>query len=114
MYSDNQNDKGKITIIPRDDDSGPDTFPGYATQRRRAAGAEKPPERRGRVLFIKAVTRERAQSFLRPAHQERILQAYRDFGPLTAGEAFARAASQDEIAAQGYSLSIPLYVWFVG
>ena len=42
----------------------------------------KPPERRGRLLFIDAVhevARERAQSFLRPQHQKRILAAYRAF-----------------------------------
>jgi type I restriction enzyme M protein len=51
------------------------------------------------------VARERAQSFLKPEHQERILEAYRTFG----GEpAFAKAVTQEEIAAQRYSLSIPL------
>jgi type I restriction enzyme M protein len=72
--------------------------------------SRKPPARQGRVLFIDAVSevaRERAQSFLRPEHQARILNAYRAF----AGDpGFARSATADEIAAQGYSLSIPLYV----
>lgn len=71
---------------------------------------QKPLERRGRILFIDAVSevaRERAQSFLKPEHQARILEAYRNFG---AEPDFAIAATQDEIAVQGYSLSIPLYV----
>ncbi len=71
---------------------------------------QKPPKRQGRVLFIdaiNAVARERAQSFLKPEHQARILEAYRDFD---AALDFARAVTQEEIAAQGYSLSIPLYI----
>ena len=70
----------------------------------------KPPERRGRVLFIDAVdevTRERSMSYLKPEHQERIAAAYRAF----ANEpGFVCAATLDDIAAQDYSLSIPLYV----
>jgi type I restriction enzyme M protein len=72
--------------------------------------SQKPPERQGRVLFIDAVNevaRERAQSFLKPEHQTRILEAFRGFG---AESDFALAATVDEIAAQGYRLSIPLYV----
>ncbi|MEN3972304.1 class I SAM-dependent DNA methyltransferase [Sphingomicrobium sp. XHP0235] len=44
--------------------------------------ARKAPERRGRILFIEAaaeIARERAQSFLRAAHQARILAAYQAF-----------------------------------
>jgi len=72
--------------------------------------SQKPPERHGHILFIDAVnevTRERAQSFLKSEHQTRILEAYRSFG---GDPGFAQAATQDEIVAQGYSLSIPLYV----
>jgi type I restriction enzyme M protein len=75
--------------------------------------SQKTPERQGRILFIDAlneVARERAQSFLKPEHQQRILEAYRNFGDPTEGGAFARATPVDDIAAQGYSLSIPLYV----
>jgi type I restriction enzyme M protein len=72
--------------------------------------SRKPPERQGRILMINAVdevTRERAQSFLRPEHQARILGAYQAF----AGEpGFAQVATEGEIAAQDYSLSISLYV----
>ena len=42
----------------------------------------KPPERRGKVLFINAlneVAREKAQSFLKPEHQAKILETYQDF-----------------------------------
>lgn len=70
----------------------------------------KPPERRGRVLFIDAVNevaRERATSFLRPEHQARIAAAYAAFAD---EDGFARVATTAEIEAQGWSLSIPLYV----
>ncbi len=71
---------------------------------------QKPPERQKRVLFIDAVrevARERAQSFLNTQHQTRILNAYRTF---TNESGFAHVATQEEMAAQGHSLSIPLYV----
>jgi type I restriction enzyme M protein len=71
---------------------------------------QKPPERRGRILFIDAVNevaRERAQSSLKVGHQTRILDAY---GNLGAEPDFAVSATVDDIAEQGYSLSIPLYV----
>jgi type I restriction enzyme M protein len=66
--------------------------------------------RKGKVLFIDAlneVTRERAQSFLKPEHQERILGAFLAF----TGEAgFASVATLEQIAANGANLSIPMYV----
>ena len=78
----------------------------------------KPPARQGWILFIDAVNqvaRERAQSYLKPEHQARVLQAYQTF--LAAGHVqaeaqagFAYSAALAEIAQQGYSLSIPLYV----
>ena len=70
----------------------------------------KSPERKGKILFIDAldaVTRERAQSFLKPEHQEQIIRAYRAFQD-EAG--FAKVATLEEIAANGSNLSIPLYV----
>jgi type I restriction enzyme M protein len=71
---------------------------------------QKPRERRGRVLFVDAVNevvRDRAQSFLTAAQQERILGAYRTF----ADEAgFAGVATFGEITEREYNLSIPLYV----
>ena len=72
--------------------------------------SRKPPERQGKVLFIDAVdeiARERSMSFLKPEHQERIAEAYRSF---TSEPGLTLVASLDEIAAQEYSLSIPLYV----
>lgn len=71
---------------------------------------KKPAEHRGKVLFIDAlneVTRERAQSFLKPEHQQRILGVYR---ALKNEPGFAKVATLAEIAANGGSLSIPLYV----
>ena len=70
----------------------------------------KPKDRKGKVLFIDAVdqvTRERAQSFLTPAHIARITNAYRAFDN-EAG--FAAVATIDAIAKQQHKLSIPLYV----
>lgn len=71
-------------------------------------------ERKGKVLFIDAlneVTRERAQSFLKPEHQERILAAFKNFQD-DAG--FAKVATLEEVAANGSNLSIPLYVRRIG
>jgi Type I restriction-modification system methyltransferase subunit len=72
--------------------------------------ATKPAERRGKVLFINAVNevaREQAQSFLRDAHQRKILGAYRGFTEI---EKFAAVATLEQIADKGHSLAIPLYV----
>lgn len=46
-------------------------------------------------------------SLLRPEHQQRIEAAYEAFAD---EDGFAKVATLDEIAAQGFSLSIPLYV----
>lgn len=70
----------------------------------------KPAERRGRVLFIDAVnevTRERAMSFLRPEQQARIENAYTQFAD---EPGFGKVATRVDIAAHGWSLSMPLYV----
>lgn len=70
----------------------------------------KPAARRGRILFVdavKEVVRERAQSFLTTAQQMRILAAYRAFVDEVG---FAAAASLEQVAAQDFSLSIPLYL----
>jgi len=75
---------------------------------------QKPPERQGRILFINAVreiARERAQSFLRPEHQQRILQAYRKYAD-NAG--FARVATLEEVLEHAGNLSIPRYVRLPG
>lgn len=66
--------------------------------------------RRGKVLFINAVdevTRERAQSFLKDAHIDKILEAYRNYEDV---EGFARVAGLEEIRGKDYNLNIPLYV----
>ena len=65
---------------------------------------------RGRILFIDAVhevARERAQSFLRPEHQARILSAYHAFADEPGFAAVASVA--DVLAAEG-NLSIARYV----
>ena len=70
----------------------------------------KPPERRGKVLFIDAVrqiTRERAQSFLTPEHQARILTVYEAFGD---EPGFAAVRSNEDVLANDGNLSIPRYV----
>ena len=66
--------------------------------------------RKGKVIFIDAVnevTRERAQSFLTPAHQQRILAAYKAFAEVSS---FAKVATLAEIRGNAANLSIPLYV----
>jgi len=72
--------------------------------------ATKPAEHQGKVLFVNAVNevaREQAQSFLRATHQQRILDAYRDFTDI---DQFTAIATLDQIAEKAYSLAIPLYV----
>ncbi len=72
--------------------------------------ASKPKARRGKVLLIDAlneVTRERAVSFLKPEHQARIERAYAEF---VSELGFATVTTTAEIGANGWSLSIPLYV----
>jgi len=70
---------------------------------------QKPPERRGKVLFINAVNeyeRRDAQSFLSVDNVSRILSWYRRED---AGTAPAALVDQQDIAEREYSLSIPLY-----
>jgi type I restriction enzyme M protein len=65
---------------------------------------------KGRILFIDAVAavaRERAQSFLRPEHQGRILAAYQAFAD---EPGFASVATTDAVLANGGNLSIARYV----
>jgi type I restriction enzyme M protein len=72
--------------------------------------SKKHPSRRGKVLLIDAVNevaRERSISFLKPEHQARIQAAYASY---TDDDGFATVATIEEIATQGFSLSIPLYV----
>jgi len=72
--------------------------------------SKKPKNRKGKILFIDAineVSRERAQSFLTPEHIAHIASTYLNFEP-EAG--YSTIATIDEIAAQDFKLSIPLYV----
>ena len=74
----------------------------------------KPPERKGKVLFIDAVheiVRERTQSYLTDKHIQKILHAYHAFQDI---EGFARVVSKDEILANQANLNIPLYVRSIG
>ena len=71
---------------------------------------KKTSARKGKVIFIDAVnevTRERAQSFLKPEHQQRILTAYKTFADVPG---FAKVATLAEISVNSGNLSIPLYV----
>jgi type I restriction enzyme M protein len=71
---------------------------------------KRPKRRQRKILFIDAVhdvARERAQSFLKPEHQQRILAAYRAFAD---EQGFAKVASVDDVLANGGTLSIPRYV----
>ena len=75
---------------------------------------QKPAARQGKVLFIDAVhevARERALSFLKPEHQERIVKAYQAF---TDDPAFATVAFTAEILGKDGNLSIPRYVRPIG
>jgi type I restriction enzyme M protein len=66
--------------------------------------------RKGKILFIdavKEVARERAQSFLKTEHLQRILAAYRAFADVPG---FATVTSADEVLAHGATLAIPRYV----
>lgn len=72
--------------------------------------SRKPKSRQGRILLVDAaseIARERAQSFLKTAHQDRIIDAYRAF---TNAPGFAAVVAREQVMAQGYSLSIPLYI----
>lgn len=72
--------------------------------------SRKPEGRQRRILFIDAVSeiaRERAQSFLRPEHQKRILDAYRAFDDESG---FATVTTTDAVLANGGILSIARHV----
>jgi len=74
----------------------------------------KPADRKGKILFIDAVrevARERAQSFLKPEHQRRILTAYQMF---VDEPGFARVATIAEVLQKDGNLSIPRYVRPIG
>jgi type I restriction enzyme M protein len=70
----------------------------------------KPKALRGRILFINAVnevTRERAQSFLTDEHIDKVVATYRARADV---DGFAAVATLDQVRANDFNLSIPLYV----
>lgn len=70
----------------------------------------KPVNRRGKVLFINAkneVVRKNAQSYLETEHINKIADAYEYY---ETKDGFSYIATIPEIADNGYSLGIPLYV----
>lgn len=74
----------------------------------RAKGS-KPPERRGKVLFINAdreYTEGRAQNVLRPEHEEKVVATYRDFADV---ESFAKVVTADELAESDFNCNIRRY-----
>ena len=69
----------------------------------------KPPERRGKVLFINAdrdFGEGRAQNHLRPRDEEKITAAYRGFADV---EGFAKVVSIDELADNDFNCNIRRY-----
>ena len=75
----------------------------------RAEGA-KPPERRGRVLFVDAedeVREGRAQNVLGPEHVERIACAFEAFEPIPG---FAAVVTAEHLAESDYTLAIRRHV----
>ena len=74
----------------------------------RAKGS-KPPERRGRVLFINAdrdYRQGRAQNHLRPRDEQKITAAYRDFADI---DGFAKVVTIDELADNDFNCNIRRY-----
>lgn len=70
---------------------------------------KKPESHKGYVLFINAVrevARKNAESFLEPAHIDRIARAYAEYRT----DEIAKKVSVREIEKNGFSLSLPLYV----
>ena len=69
----------------------------------------KPPERRGRVLFINAdrdYRQGRAQNHLRPRDEQKITAAYRDFADI---DGFAKVVTIDELADNDFNCNIRRY-----
>ena len=74
----------------------------------RAKGS-KPPERRGKVLFINAdreYTEGRAQNILHPQHEQKIVATYRDFADV---ESFARVITEAELAENDFNCNVRRY-----
>ncbi|MAT05936.1 MAG: restriction endonuclease subunit M [Acidimicrobiaceae bacterium] len=74
----------------------------------RAKGS-KPPERRGKVLFINAdreYAEGRAQNALRPQHEEKIVATYRGFADV---DGFAKVVTASELAENDFNCNIRRY-----
>lgn len=74
----------------------------------RAKGA-KPPERRGRILFINADNEflaGRAQNYLLPEHAEKIVAAYHAFDDIPG---YAAIVTQEELTGNDFNLNIRRY-----
>ena len=74
----------------------------------RAKGS-KPPERRGKVLFINAdreYAEGRAQNVLRPQHEQKIVATYRDFVDV---DGFAKVVTTAELAENDFNCNIRRY-----
>ena len=72
--------------------------------------SQKSKARKGKILFIDAVeeiARERAQSFLRPEHQQKILKTYQAFESIPG---FAAVVPLDHVLKNDAKLSLQLYV----
>lgn len=72
--------------------------------------ASKGPAKRGKILFINAVsevTRKNAQSYLEDTHIQKIASAYADYANI---EGFSQVVTIADTEKNAYSLSIPLYV----
>ncbi len=72
----------------------------------------KPPERRGKVLFVDAAQEGyfrsgKAQNYIDPEHIAKIVQAYRAYEDV---ERFAHVADLEEIQANDFNLNISRYV----
>jgi type I restriction enzyme M protein len=73
------------------------------------AGRAKPPERRGRVLFVNADAEYhagRAQNFLRPEHIEKMVSTFDAFRDV---DRYARVVELAELAENDYNLNIRRY-----
>lgn len=72
--------------------------------------AQKPANRKGKVLFIDAsdqIRTGRAQNFLEPEHVEQIFDWYKAFEDV---ENHVKVASEADLKENDYNLNIPLYV----
>lgn len=72
----------------------------------------KPPERRGKVLFINADAEYRtgrAQNYLDPEHAERVVSAFHRFEDDNDNGGFASVVTREELADNDYNLNIRRY-----